>query len=160
MKKRAMNIIMIIMLVASFIPPVPAKAAVSREIRVGLTSMYSQKNEIRINNTKISLGYLSGRTFSPEANFNSALGFVFKPATEYYIDLGIDVTSYAAVLKRMAELPTLGIRIFGAVTGRGEWHIYAGGFADRQEAEAAVKSLNENGTECALLPGNSYRVKL
>ncbi len=158
MKKGVMNIILVIVIVASFIPAKTTFATSDFEIRVGLTALYSGKTEIRVNNPGLRIGYVKDKTFVPEANFMNKGGFTFGTASGYYVDLGLALSSYTEVLRGIKTVDTPG-RVMGAVTGPGKWRVYVW-FSDRSSAEEAVTGFKTNGYEAALLPGNNYRLTL
>lgn len=161
MKKRLINIILIMTLLFSCVPAKTVQAAPALEIRVGLTSCYYGKNQININNTKITMGYVKDRTFTAEATFTSDNGFTFKPASEYYISLNEPCATYAETLtKKKVYFQSPG-KISGAVTGKGEWQVYCGPFESYTDAEEAVKKLQNSGAKKAyILGGSNYRLKL
>lgn len=162
MKNRLINIILLSAFLLALIPERNVNASPSQEIRVGLTSLFADKSEIKVNNTKLTMGYVNAeREFVPEATLSSETGFVFRPAPGYYISLGESCKNYAETISKRKTYFLSESPIVGAVTGTGEWNVYSGPFETYKEAEDAVSAFRKSGAVHAyVLGGNNYRVSL
>ncbi len=162
MKKRLINIILLTAFLLALIPGKAVSAASVQEIRVGLTSLFYDKSEIQVRNTKLTMGYVNDmREFVPEVTLTSEAGFVFKPASGYYISLGETCKNYGETLTLKKKYFLSESHVTGAVTGNGEWNVYAGPFDAYTDAEEAVSEFRKAGAVHAyVLAGNNYRLTI
>lgn len=161
MRRRQLNIILIMALIIVCITDKPVAASPLQEIRVGLTSLFSGKNEIKVNNTKLSFGYVKDRVFTPEVNLTSETGFIFRPATGYYVSVGEKCAGYGEVFSRLGKYKAEDRSVLCVVYGPGEWGIYVGGYKSYTEAaEIQNRLISEGATNAVVLGENEYRLTM
>lgn len=130
------------------------------DIRVGLAALYSAKNEIRIANTEIGLGYCIKDSYQCDAEFASSTGFTFSPAQGYYYILGKTFASYGGAEQAAAVIRRLGVDAWPVSIYRNYWRVYVGGQADRGSAESMYAGIEGRFgyTYSALSGDNGHRL--
>ena len=81
----------------------------SYEIRVGLVSLYSGKETLTIQNTKLGYGYCLNNTYLQEAILESTTGFSFTPVNGYFVADTTNYGSYQAAVQAAESYQQLGI---------------------------------------------------
>lgn len=142
---------------------VPVKAeliSVKNEIRVGLISMYSNKETLTINNTKLGYGYCVNNMYLQEAVLESASGFTFTPVNGYFVSEEKAYASYQAAKQAAENYRALGMEAYPGSTYQCSWRVYFGNTSKYADAEALIVSLQEvtGKTGFEVLLGNNYRV--
>jgi len=155
-------LVMVVLQIAGTIPVQAEPMVAEQEIRVGLTSMYSGKEELTIYNKKLGYGYCIDNLYLQEAVLESSSGFVFTPVNGYFV-VGKEVYgSYQAALHAAETYRSLGVEAYPGSSYQCCWHVYFGNNAKYAEAERTVKLLKEitGKSDFELLYGNDYRILL
>ena len=166
MKKYKSKVFLAIVLIMSQIWwPVPVQAEllpVRYEIRVGLTSLYSGKETITINNKKLGYGYCVGNTYLQEMILESDTGFVFTPVNGYYVAETAAYSSYQAASRAAAGYQKQGVEAYPGSDYQCSWRVYFGNTSKYADAEEKIQQLQKitgkKGFE--VLNGSNYRIKM
>lgn len=138
--------------------PVPAK----QEIRVGLTSMYSDKETLTIYNTTLGYGYCVNNVYLQEAELSSSSGFTFMPVNGYFVTEEGTYGSYYAAKQVAESYLALGIEAYPGSTYQCNWRVYFANTTKYEDAKQLVSELFEitGKSSFEILSGSNYRVKL
>ncbi len=144
--------------VSVFAEIVPAK----QEIRVGLASLYSNKETLTVYNKKIGYGYCIDNMYLQEAVLESSSGFSFTPVNGYFISEKAVYGSYTAALQAAKEYRKLGLEAYPGSSYQCSWHVYFGNASEVSDAEQTVKMLEDiTGTsDFEILSENNYRIQV
>jgi len=104
------------------------------EIRVGLTSKFSNLGSITISNTTIEIGFEGTWGFSSEARLTSSTGFVASADSSYYFSVG-SFPTHADAERHAATLRQQGYRAVPCLTGINRWTVYIGGYQNEAAAQ-------------------------
>ncbi len=118
-----------------FASPVRLSAFVT-ELRIGLAQLYSQCEEITVNNKSLSVGYCVNGVYTEEAVISSPDGFKFTPATGFFCVCNSEFTAYADAKREADRIRSNGTDAYPCAIHKGTWLIYVGG-GTREGAEAA-----------------------
>lgn len=124
------------------------------ELRVGLTSKYSNLWSITLATTSLSAGFERSGFFYAECTLESQKGLVATADSSYYVKLG-GFSSYSEAKSYADSIKKVGYRAAPCITGVGNWVVYAGGY----EGEANARS-DANGLGGAVVPPNGRRIVL
>ncbi len=166
MKKYRRQVFLVLLLVGlqigSVIPVHAELIPAQKEIRVGLTSMYSNKETLTIKNTKLGYGYCVGNIYLQEAVLESHTGFTFTPVNGYFVAEETLYASYGAAKQTAEKYCALGVEAYPGSTYQCSWRVYFGNTSKYAEAETLIASMKEitgkSGFE--VLPGNNYRIRI
>lgn len=130
------------------------------EIRVGLTSMYSDKKSITIYNDRLGYGYCMGNTYVQEVILISSNGFTFTPVSGYVVSEETIYSSYQAAKQVAKQYIESGISAYVGSTYQYRWRVYFGTAESYLAAEQLVLKIKEQEKKSSLeiLEENSYRV--
>jgi len=138
--------------------PIPAQ----QEIRVGLTSLYSGKETITINNTIIGYGYCVDNTYLQEVTLESDTGFTFTPVNGYFVAESDIYSSYRAAKAAADSYVALGVEAYPGSSYQCHWRVYFGNAAKYSDAETMLSMLQsvtgKNNFE--ILTGSNYRMQM
>ena len=162
-RKRVFLALMLITLQVFCAVPVRAEIFSARnEIRVGLISLYSGKESLTINNTKLGYGYCVDNMFLQETVLESSSGFTFVPVNGYFIAEKALYGSYQAAAMAAKEYQKLGIEAFPGSSYQCSWRVYFGNvskYADGESMIAMIEDLTGKSV-FEILPGNNYRIRM
>ena len=141
--------------------PVQAEMLPARnEIRVGLTSMYSNKETLTIKNTKLGYGYCLNNTYLQETVLESNSGFSFVPVSGYFVAEEKIYASYGAAKQVAEQYQAQGVDAYPGSAYQCTWRVYFGNASKYAAAEDLAELLKgisaKNSFE--ILNGNNYRV--
>lgn len=130
------------------------------EIRVGLTSMYSAREEIKLYNSKLGYGYCIGNIYLQEVVLESSTGFTFTPENGYFVSETMAYGSYHAAKKAADAYASMGIEAYPGSTYQCSWRVYFGNTSKYAGAEQLMKQIvSKTGkTGIEILYGNNYRI--
>lgn len=136
----------------------PAK----QELRIGLTSLYSNKETLTIYNTTVGYGYCVNNAYLQEAVLTSASGFTFVPVNGYFVAEEKTYGSYQAAKQAADIYQKQGLDAYPGSSYQCSWSVYFGNAAKYEEAEKLVNTLMDiTGKESfKILAGSNYRVKM
>ena len=166
MKKYERKVFLALLLIALQIVgaiPVQAEQVSSRyEIRVGLTSLYSNKETLTIYNNKIGYGYCVDNVYLQEMVLESSSGFTFTPVNGYYVSETVSYASYQAAKKAADNYQRLGVEAYAGSVYQCSWRVYFGSFSKYANGEVKIEELKKaTGKDSfEILPGNNYRVEM
>ena len=165
MKKYFSVFLVVILLFLQINVTVPVQAelvSANAEIRVGLTSMYSAREEIKLYNSKLGYGYCIGNIYLQEVVLESATGFTFTPENGYFVSEKTAYASYQAAKKAADAYNSMGIEAYPGSTYQCSWRVYFGNRSKYAEAEQLLEniSLITEKANFEVLHGNNYRVRL
>lgn len=143
--------------------PVQAELlSTGKEIRVGLTSLYSGKEKLTIYNTKLGYGYCVNNKYLQEAVFESSNGFTFAPVNGYFVAEKTTYGSYAAVSQAVKDYRDLGLLAYAGSSYQCNWRVYFGNSGKYSETESMVTMLKEvtGKDNFEILTGNNYRIQV
>jgi len=131
-----------------------------QEIRIGLTSLYSAKETLTINNTKLGYGYCVGNTYLQEVVLESASGFTFVPVNGYFVAEEKTYASYQAAKQVAEKYHAFGVEAYPGSVYQCNWRVYFGNTAKYADAEALVLLLKDvsGRTSFEIMNGNNYRI--
>lgn len=137
---------------------IPAK----QEIRVGLTSMYSEKEAITIYNKTLGYGYCVDNIYLQEAELSSTSGFTFSTVNGYFVAEDKSYGSYHAAKQAAEGYQTLGIEAYPGSTYQCSWRVYFSNTTKYEDAEKILSDLLEKtGKACfEILSGSNYRIRM
>lgn len=132
------------------------------EIRVGLISMYTGKEQITIYNTKLGYGYCVNNNYLQETILESSTGFSFVPVTGYFISETGCYESYQAASQAAEIYKKQGVEAYPGSCYQCSWRVYFGSVSKYSEGEALITMLTElsGKNNFEILPGNNYRVEV
>lgn len=130
------------------------------DIRVGLAALYGGKPQIKIENTRLGLGYCIGDVYQVDLELSSRTGFVFTPAAGYYYSLAKTYASYENAERVAAVIRNLNVQAWPVAIYRNYWRVYVGGNATKEEAEAVYGKIKDRYgyRYSALMADNGHRV--
>ena len=143
--------------------PIIAKAETiptKMEIRVGLTSMYSEKGSITIYNEKLGYGYCIRNTYKQEVLLTSTNGFTFNAIDGYFVRETKSYSSYQEAKIVADTYMENGIEAYVGSSYQQKWRVYFGNYATDSEAKQIVQTVKKQDKKISLeiLSGNNYRV--
>ena len=134
------SLFLIISLIASvFSSGIKVRASSVTDIRVGLTSLYGNKERITIYNDSVVIGYCKNNTFFPTGSFSSKGGFTFEPDDSHYLIGRETYSSLTDATEAASKLDLRGVDAFYALTGPSSWKIYLLSASEGNEADALQK---------------------
>ena len=166
MKKYRIKVFLaLLLLTMQVISTMPVKAAPFQaqwEVRVGLTSLYSGKKTLTVNNTKLGYGYCVNNVYLQEAELSSSSGFTFTPVNGYVVAETNVYGGYQAAGQAANAYNVPGIEAYPGSSYQCHWRVYFGHMEKYSEAEQLVKTLQQiTGKEnFEILSGSNYRMKL
>lgn len=113
-----------------------------REIRVGLKELYENVGKITVYNNSLIMGYYDKNDWYPELNFVSTNGFVFKPATNFYLISNQYFTTYDAAYDIVSNLCSQGYKAYVGSASKGIWKIYVGNVSISSEIDNIYNEIN------------------
>lgn len=131
-------------------------------VRIGLTSTYSGKSSITINNTSVKLGYDNNGNFQENFTINSSDGITFKPDNTYCYGSVNIYSSYSAAVSAVnsMNLGNYAENVVIAVQGNNAYRVYVSA-SDVFSASTIATSLESNGMKFeAVSNDSSYRMKM
>lgn len=161
-KKVFFVVLLILMQMWNAVPAQAELVSAGQEIRVGLTSMYSNKETLTIKNTKLGYGYCVNNMYLQELVLESSSGFVFVPVNGYFVAEKEAYGSYQAALRAAEQYHDYGFEAYPGSTYQCSWRVYFGNTTKYSEAENIIESL-ENSTgkdNFEVLSGSNYRIQL
>lgn len=143
--------------------PVKAELLPARqEIRVGLTSLYSGKETLTINNRELGYGYCIDNSYLQETVFKSSSGFTFTPVNGYFVAEKEVYGSFTAAAQAAEGYRELGVEAYPGSRYQCNWRVYFGNTSKYADAERMIEQLQEvTANNCfELLAGSNYRIKM
>lgn len=139
-----------------------APMAAQQEIRVGLTSLYSGKETLTINNTILGYGYCVDNMYLQEAVLESYSGFTFTPVGGYFVAEEELYSSYQAAKSAADAYQTLGVDAYPGSSYQCHWRVYFGTSDKYADAEKKVTTLiGVTGKKnYEILSGSNYRIQM
>lgn len=164
-KKRIVVFFIVLLLLLQLQDVVPVRAElipVQTELRVGLTSMYSGKESLKINNIRLGYGYCVGNAYLQEAELISPEGFLFTPVNGYFVSETSSYGSYQAAKQAAEVYVKLGIQAYPGSSYQCKWKVYFGNTSRYADAETLKKLVAEKTgkNNLEVLSGNNYRMLL
>ena len=166
MKRYKSKVFLAVLLVAlQIFGAVPVQAELfpaMQEIRVGLTSLYSDKETLTIYNSKLGYGYCVNNMYLQEAVLTSSTGFTFVPVNGYFVAESAIYGSYQAACRAVENYRQMGIEAYPGSSYQCIWRVYFGNKAKYAEAETFRNNLVALTGKSAfeVLSGSNYRVKV
>ncbi len=163
MKYKLFVAVLLILLQVMWAVPVQAELIpAAQEVRVGLTSLYSGKKTLTIQNTELGYGYCVGNTYLQEMILESRDGFTFTPVNGYFVAESVTYASYQAAEQAAEKYRELGVEAYPGSIYQCSWRVYFGNAVKYTEAEQKVQALeNLMGTNVfEILPGSNYRIQM
>jgi len=93
------------------------------DIRVGLESLYKNKDIITVYNSRISIGFATDKSYKESAVLYSSSGFTFETDSTAYLAGKTEYSSYDEVRAGLNGLDKT--KNFACLTGPGKWKIYS-----------------------------------
>lgn len=164
-KYRSKVFLALVLLALQVLGTVPVQAeliAAQQEIRVGLTSLYSDKETLTIYNTKLGYGYCVGNKYLQEAVLESPSGFLFTPANGYFIAEKTVYGSYQAAKQAADKYCQLGLEAYPGSSYQCNWRVYFESKNTYKAAESLLGTLLDitGKTSFEILNENEYRVRV
>lgn len=162
-KRMVVAVLLLFVLMVQETVPVQAELFSNpNEIRVGLTSMYTGKDQITIYNTKLGYGYCVNHRYLQEMILESSSGFSFVPVTGYFVAEKSFYGSYQAASQAAKEYKKQGVEAYPGSCYQCSWRVYFGSVSKYSEGEALLAMLEEltGKSNFELLPGNNYRIEV
>ena len=166
MKRYKVRVFLVVLLLAlQILGTVPVRAdliSARNEIRVGLTSLYSGKETLTIQNTKLGYGYCVSNMYLQEVVLESAAGFTFIPVNGYFVADKTVYGNYQAASQAAEAYRQLGLVAYPGSVYQCNWKVYFGNTSKYADAEALmenIKILSEK-IDLEILSGSNYRVML
>ena len=153
-------LVLVVLQIWNSIPAQAEMIPAQKEIRVGLTSMYSNKETLTIKNTKLGYGYCTGNMYLQEAVLESSSGFTFTPVNGYFVAEKTSYASYGAAKQAAEKYRAAGVEAYPGSVYQCSWRVYFGYASKYADAEAMVASLESKTgkTKFELCLGNNYRM--
>ena len=139
-----------------------APMAAQQEIRVGLTSLYSGKETLTINNTILGYGYCVDNMYLQEAVLESYSGFTFTPVGGYFVAEEELYSSYQAAKAAADVYRALGADAYPGSSYQCHWRVYFGAsdkYADAEKKVTTLIGVTEK-KNFEILSGSNYRIQL
>ena len=161
-KKVFFVVLLILMQMWNAVPAQAELVSAGQEIRVGLTSMYSNKETLTIYNTKLGYGYCVNNMYLQELVLESSSGFVFVPVNGYFVAEKEAYGSYQAALRAAEQYHDYGFEAYPGSTYQCSWRVYFGNTTKYSEAENIIESLEDSTGKDSfeILSGSNYRMQL
>lgn len=139
-----------------------APISAQQEIRVGLTSLYSGKETLTINNTILGYGYCVGNTYLQEVQLESNTGFTFKPVSGYFVAEETIYSSYRAAKAAADAYRSFGVEAYPGSSYQCHWRVYFANSAKYSETEQLVQRIQSvtGKDKFEILSGSNYRIKM
>lgn len=105
------------------------------KLRVGLKELYESKTSITIANKTLVLGYQLNDKWQSENVFNSENGYIFKPATDFYVASAETYSDYNECREVSDATKDKNFEAVPANISAGVWKVYIKGAKNISEAE-------------------------
>jgi stage II sporulation protein D len=113
-----------------------------KDIRIGLKQYYEGVNSISVNNKTLVMGYIIEKEWYPEYTFTSNNGFIFRPATNYFLISKEYFTSYEDAIDKVDELVEEGYDAYVGNVSKQIWKVYVGNVASSSEINKVYNLVN------------------
>ncbi len=155
-------IVLVIMQIWNRIPVHAELLSVQQEIRVGLVSMYADKETITIYNTKLGYGYCVNNMYLQETVLESASGFTFTPENGCIVAESMTYGSYQAAQQSAESYRKFGIEAYPGSTNQCSWKVYFGSRTKQSDAAIFQKNLMDitGKTLFEVLEASNHRIKI
>lgn len=133
-----------------------------QEIRVGLSSLYSGKETLTINNKKLGYGYCVNNKYLQEVVLISTSGFTFVPVNGYVVTDQTLYENYQAAAQAAEFYQNMGIEAYPGSVYQCSWKVYfknTSGYAEAERLAALLKEITGK-DKFEVLSDNQYRVKM
>ncbi len=123
---------------------IPAQAASTNYIRVGLVKNYSEQDNLTISTKKIYIGYCKNNSYDKNSGIylTSNSGFSFTPQTGYFYISKKSFSRYETVCEITSYFKSMHIPAYPTMTGENEWKIYIGGSDDKKTVSSLLKEID------------------
>lgn len=133
-----------------------------REVRIGLTTKYYNKESLTSGTKDLGVGYMIDDEYKLDALLSEDDGFVFQPIKGFFIMLDTVYEVYSEVEEKAKELQSKGYPAYPALKGYNKWYIYLGRYETLKTAQSDLKKVEKTykNDEFTLIEDTGERYKV
>lgn len=133
-----------------------------REVRIGLTTKYYNKESLISSTSDLGIGYVINDEYKLDALLSENDDFVFQPIKGFFIMMDTVYEVYSEVEVKAKELQSKGYQAYPALKGYNKWYIYLGSYETLKTAQRDLKKAEKayKNNEFTLIEDTGDRYKV